>query len=296
MKATIFFLIIITISVASADVNINRELYTGGAEVQEELSLQGTNYQNDIYISVNSIYESATFEPYSDTNSINNRINIYSGERFGTNVNLKGQELKGSRQLSAGSSPFLALGYEFSNGVSESASYSSQSYGRERLELENAHYKNTIIATPTSFYHTGAGIGLLNGDYQSNSINHYIELAHKGKYSKINLQIDSIKDEGIRPASYSWGAGVGGDMDSLGFSSIAVGTSAGDSQMDVEIQGESSELPSKEVSRHIYPLTLDETIQEQGPGWFDDPDFNQMIDLLLRAGVSQNVYMTYTIE
>ncbi|MHB8119470.1 MAG: hypothetical protein ACYDHX_12180 [Methanothrix sp.] len=296
MKAMISLLIIITISVASADVNINRELYTSGGEVQEELSLQGTNYQNDIYISVDSVFESATFEPYSDTNSIDNNININSGGRFGTNVNLKGQELKGSRQLSAGSSQFLALDYEFSNGESESASYSSQSSGRERLELENAHYTNSIMATPTSFYHTGTGIGLLSGDYQINSINHYIELAHKGKYSEINLQIDSIKDEGIRPASYSWGAGVGGGTDSLGFSSIAVGTSAGDSQMDVEIQGKSSELPSKQVSRHIYPLMLDETIQEQGDGWFDDADVSQMIDLLLRSGVSQNIYMTYTIE
>jgi hypothetical protein len=296
MKAMIFFLVMVTITVASADVNINKELYTTGAGAQDDISLQGTNYQNDIYISDGSIYETGVFGPYSDMNSINNRININSGGLFGTTLNSKGQELKGSRQLFAGSSPFLAVNYGLSNGESESSSYSGLSYGREKFELENAHYENAITGTPTSFSQNGVGLGLLNGDYQSDSVNHYIELAHDGKYSNINLQINSIKDEGVRPASYSWGAGISADKNGLGLSGITVGTSAGDAQMDVEFQGKSSDLPSQELSKHIYPLTLDETIKEQGPGWFDDPDFNQMIDLLRRSAVSQNIYMTYTID
>lgn len=296
MKATIFFLFLVTISVVSADVNINKELYTSGANAQEVLSLQATNYQNDIYISDGSIYETGTFEPYSDTNSINNRIDINSGESFGATLNSKGQELKGSRQLSAGSSPFLTVDYGLSNGESESSSYSGLSYGREKLELENAYYENAIIGTPTSFSQNGVGLGLLNRDYQSDSINHYVELAHEGKYSNINLQINSIKDQGVRPASYSWGAGISADKNGLGFSGITAGTSAGDSQMDIEFQGRSSDLPPHELSKHIYPLKLDETITEQGPGLFDDPDLNQMIDLLRKSAVTQTLYMTYTID
>lgn len=127
-------------------------------------------------------------------------------------------------------------------------------------------------------------------------MDHYLEMALKGKYSKIDLQLDCIKDDGVRLASYSWSSGVGADTASLGYTSISVGTSAGNAQMDVKANGESSELSPKEVSRHIYPLALDETIEADGDGAFDDDDLSQMTDLLRRAGVSQTIYMSYTLE
>jgi hypothetical protein len=278
----------------SADVNINRELYVGDETVREELSLSGVNYKNDIYISDDSASEDASFESYRDEASIRN--NIIDSKGFGTTLDLEGQELEGSRMLSIGSSSALALNYGFFNGQSVTRSFNGQSYGTEKLDLKNAYYRNTIIATPTSFYHSGAGIGLLDDNYPVNSISHDVALGYKGKYSKINLLLDCEKDEGVRRAAYSWGAGVGSDLESLGFSNIAVGTSAGNAQMDVHIKGESSELTPKDVSRHIYPLALDETITSEGNGLFDDDDFDQMVDLLLRAGVSQNIYMSYTLE
>lgn len=296
MKLLILLLFLVTIPLVSADININRELYAGGEEVREELSLSGVNYKNDIYISHGSVFEDASFESYRDETSIRNNIDIDSGAGFGTALDLNGQELEGSRTLSIGSFSFLALNYGFFNGQSVTGSFNGQSYGTEKLDLKNAYYKNNIMATPTSFYHSGEGIGLLDDNYPDNSIRHDVALGYKGKYSKLNMQLDSEKDEGVRQAAYSWGAGVGADMASLGFSSIAVGTSAGNAQMDVQINGESSELTPKVISRHIYPLALDETIKADGNGQFDDDDFNQMIDLLLRAGVSQNIYMSYTLE
>ena len=188
MKEMVFFLIIFTISSASADISINRELYAGGDGTSEEISLSGVNYQNDAYVSHGSVYEDASFESYSDNASISDRVSIDSG--LGTAMGLEGQELDGSRTVSVSSPSFLALDYGFSNGLSDVVSFSGQSYGREKLDLENGYYSNAIMATPASFYHSGAGVGLLDNDYQSNSMNHFLELALKGKYSKINLQID----------------------------------------------------------------------------------------------------------
>ena len=294
MKGMILLLFIFAISSASADISINRELYAGGDGTREEISLSGVNYQNDATISYGSVYEDASFESYSDNASISDRIDIDSG--FGTALDLEGQELGGSRQLSVSSSPFFALDYGFSNGLSDIFSFSGQSYAKEKLDLENGYYSSKIMATPTSFYHAGSGIGLLDNDYQSNSMNHYLELALNGKYSKINLQLDCTIDDGVRQAAYSWSSGVGADTASSGYSSIGVGTSAGNAQMDVKINGESSELSPKEVSRHIYPLALDESIEADGDGAFDDDDLSQMTDLLQRAGVSQTIYMGYTLE
>ncbi|MDM7913630.1 MAG: hypothetical protein QUS09_11090, partial [Methanotrichaceae archaeon] len=285
MRSIISLLILVVASccTASADVSISRELYTNGGEVLEDLNLQGIDYKNDIYISDDTVYETADFTASSDQSTLKNRIHIYSLEGgFGAEVASVGEGLKGSRSLGAGIANFLSLGHDFSNGNLDASSYNGVTRGDEELEFDNGHYSSSIIVTPTAVFQSGAGIGPLIGDYDSTSVDHRLGLWYGGKYSNMDLQIDNDKDEGIRPAYYSWSASLGSQTGLLGFSQVAVGTSAGDSQIDVKISGTSSELSPKQISRHIYPLMLDESIQSEGDGgMFDDPDFNQMIDLLL---------------
>jgi hypothetical protein len=296
--AVFLFLIIMSIIPSSADVTINRQLYTSTGEIYESLSMKGIEYTNDISISPFIVYESADFSAYLDGDSaIRSVINARSAEgSFGSSVESKGRGIKGSRSAATGMANFVSFDHEFATGELSASSYSRSSRVEESAEIGNEHYSSSVIASPAAAFHSGWGYGPLTGDNEVDVIPHSVKLWHGGRYVSQDLRIDFVRDEGLRPASYSWAVAAGGQSGGSGVSQIMVGTSAGNAQMDLNIFGTSSELPPKNVHRHIYPLMLDESIQSEGTGLFDDPDFNRMIDLLLRAGVSQNLYMSYTIE
>ncbi|MGB9901832.1 hypothetical protein [Methanothrix sp.] len=287
-----------SICLSSADVTINRQLYTSTGEIYESLSMKGVEYTNDISISPFIVYESADFAAHADGDSaIRSVINARSAEGgFGSSVESKGRGIKGSRTAATGMTNFISFDHEFATGELSSSSYCRSTRVEESAEIGNEHYSSSIIAAPAAVFHSGWGYGPLTGDNDVDFIPHSVDLWHNGKHVSQDLRIDFVRDEGLRPASYSWAVAAGGQSGGSGVSQIIVGTSAGNAQMDLNIFGTSSELPPKSVHRHIYPLMLDESIQSEGTGLFDDPDFNRMIDLLLRAGVSQNLYMSYSIK
>lgn len=292
------FLIIISSWIASADVTINRQLYTTTGEIYESLSLKGIEYINEISISPFIVYESADFAAYADGDSaIRSVINARSAKgSFGSSVESKGRGIKGSRTAATGMEDFISFDHELASGELSASSYSRSTRIEESAEILNEHYSSSVTAAPAAVFHSGWGYGPLTGDRDVDVIPHSVDMWHGGKYVSQDLRIDFVRDEGLRPAFYSWAVSAGGQSGGSGVSQIMVGTSAGNAQMDVNILGTSSELPPKNVHRHIYPLMLDESIQSEGTGLFDDPDFTRMIDLLLRAGVSQNLYMSYTIK
>lgn len=296
--AVFLFVIIMSICISSADVTINRQLYTNTGEIYESLSLKGVEYRNDISISPFIVYESGDFAAYAGGDSaIRSVINVRSADgSFGSSVESEGRGIKGSRTAATGMADFISFDHEFATGDLSASSYSRSSRVEERAEIGNEHYSSSIIAAPAAVFHSGWGYGPLGGDNEMDVIPHSVDLWHNGKHVSQDLRIDYVRAEGLRPASYSWAVAAGGHSGGSGVSQVLVGTSAGNANMDLNIFGTSSELPQKNVHRHIYPLMLDESIQSEGTGLFDDPDFNRMIDLLLRAGVSQNLYMSYTIE
>lgn len=306
MRYVVAFLVIFfaTTWVVSADVSISRELYTNTGEIYETTTLNNIEYKNDISISPFIVYESAEFAANGNVDSaIQSIINVQSSEgSFGSNVESEGLGLSGSRTAATGIANSVSFDHQLLNGELDASSYTTSSRTIEQAEFENGAYKSSIVATPEAIFHSGVGYGPLNQDYTTDAVSHNVELWHNGKYTDLNLQIDCLKDnDGIRPAFYSWAAAAGGQAGDSGVSQVAAGTSAGNSNMDVNIKGTSSELPPNHVSRHIYPLMLDDSIKDEDgdgeyEGLFDDPDFNQMIDLLLRAAVSQNLYMAYSIQ
>lgn len=296
--AFIFLMILINGYVASADVTVNRQLYSGTGEIYESLTLKGIEYKNDISVSPFAVYESADFAAYRDgDSSLRSVINARSAMgSFGYSVESQGRGIRGSSAAAAGMSNGLTFDHELANGELSASSYGGSTRVEERAEFRNERYSSSVLAAPAAAFQSGWGYGPLSGDYEREAVSHSVNLQHGSRYVSQDLQIDCVKDEGLRSAFYSWAVGAGGQSGGLGVSQILVGTSAGNYQMDVNIWGASSELSPKNVHRHIYPLMLDELIQSEGTGLFDDPDFNRMIDLLLRAGVSQNIYMSYTIK
>ncbi len=294
----VLFLILATTSVVYADVKINRELYSNVGEISESLTLKGIDsYKNDISILPAIVYESADFATEANgVSSIQRVINGRSVEgAFGSSVESSGRGLKGSMAAAAGTSNLVSFDHEIATGRLVSSSYSRNSRTEEHAEFTNEIYRSSIAATPTAVFHGGAGYGPLDTTTQSHIVSHTVEMWHNGKYTNLDLTIDSYRDEGLRPAYYSWAAAASGATGGRGISQVAASISAGNFQIDVNILGTSSELPPQRLQRHIYPLVLDETI---GPveGLFGDAEINQILDVLLRAGVSKNLYMSYTIE
>ncbi len=293
----VLFLILATTSVVYADVKINRELYSNVGEISESLTLKGIDsYKNDISISPAIVYESADFATESNgVSAIRRIINGRSVEgAFGSSVESSGRGLKGSMAAAAGTSNLVSFDHEIATGRLVASSYSRNSRTEEHAEFTNEIYRSSIAATPAAVFHGGAGYGPLDTTTQSNTVSHTVEMWHNGKYTNLDLTIDWYRDEGLRQAYYSWAAAASGAAGGRGISQVAASTSAGNFQIDVNILGTSSELPPQRLQRHIYPLVVDETI---GPveGLFGDAEINQILDVLLRAGVSKNLYMSYTI-
>lgn len=298
MMIHLLLMIIAMIPAASADITTSRELYSDGGSVSEEVSLHNAQFTNEISISESSAYSTGSIEPAESAGGESSAKVNMRADGVGASFFAEGQNLRATKTTFAGYDGPLAMGtYSLEDGRIEAQGYSGFASSEENAHFNDCYYAGLIFASPTYLAENGHGYGSSQG-VEAGDVEHTATLSGLGKSSTVQTKIEFDKDEGFKPLTFNWLSQMGASKGSY-YSGHAVYLAEGDSFVDAKLYGTSTELEPKNEALKLYPLNL-ENADPDDPffkdTWFDDPDFNKLMDIIKRAGVSQEIYMSYSVD